>query len=76
VVVITKKNRRNCLPSVSGVLLRGVQRGTCVARWVCRQVRMWSDTARFLVELFFHSPSLRVIIIVGLGQIATEICIF
>jgi len=44
VVVITKKNRKNYLPSVSGVLLRGVQRGTCVARWVCTQVRMWLDT--------------------------------
>jgi len=42
-----KKNRNNYLPSVSGVLLRGVQRGTCVARWVCRQVRMWLDTARY-----------------------------
>jgi len=45
VVVITKKNRKHYLPSVSGVLLRGVQRGTCVGRWVCRQVRMWLDTA-------------------------------
>jgi len=44
VVVITKKNRTNNLPSVSGYLLRGVQRGTCVARWVCTQVRMWLDT--------------------------------
>jgi len=32
------------LTSVSGVLLRSVQRGTCVARWVCRQVRMLMDT--------------------------------
>jgi len=40
-----KKNRNNYLPSVSGVLLHGVHRGTCVARWVCRQVRMWLDTA-------------------------------
>jgi len=39
-----EKNRKNYLPSVSGFLLRGVQRGTCVARWVCRQLRMWLDT--------------------------------
>jgi len=41
-----KKNGKNYLPSVSGVLLRGVQRGTCVVRWVCTQVRTWLDTAR------------------------------
>jgi len=46
VVVITKKNRKNYLPSVSGDLLRSVQRGTCVERWVCRQVRMWLDTVQ------------------------------
>jgi len=38
VVAITKQNRKNCLPSVSGVLLRGVQRGTCV---VCNEVRVY-----------------------------------
>jgi len=27
-----EKNRKICFPSVSGVLLRGVQRGTCVNR--------------------------------------------
>jgi len=32
------------LPSVSGVLLRGVQLGFYVKRWVCQQVRMWLDT--------------------------------
>jgi len=39
-----QKNRKKNLLSVSGVLLRGVQRGTCVASLVCRQVRMWLDT--------------------------------
>jgi len=43
-----KKNIYNYLPSVSGVLLRGVQRRTCVERWVCRQVRMWLDTAQYM----------------------------
>jgi len=42
--VITEKKRTNCLPSVSAVLLQIVQRRTCVARLVCRQVRMWLDT--------------------------------
>jgi len=51
VVVITEKNRNNFLPSVSRVLLRGLQRGTCVARWVCRQVRMWLDTSVFVWQI-------------------------
>jgi len=36
--------KKICLPSVSGVFLCGVQRRTCVARLVRRQVRMWLDT--------------------------------
>jgi len=44
-VVVITKNKKNYLPSVSGVLLRAVQRGTCVARSLCRQLRMWLDTA-------------------------------
>jgi len=42
------EKKKNYLPSVSGVLLRGVQRDTCVARWVCTQVRMWLDTTGIL----------------------------
>jgi len=36
-----KKIRRNCLTSVSGVLLRGVQRGTCV---LCSEVGVPTST--------------------------------
>jgi len=41
-----KKYKKMCVPSVSGVLLWGVQRGTCVNRCVCREVHMYLDTAR------------------------------